>query len=379
MSGCRRRSSRPRRAWSPWSTRSPPAATTSTASPVAPTTRRPRPWPTCPTSATSRSTRTTSTPSGPRSRVGTALPQPDYVNCAADSDPTKCSTVEYKAATRKHIQDSGETIVLNIGDQYSDLQGGYSMYTAKLPNPTYYLPSLDIAGAPAGDADLALPSEFDMAPDGSTPTTEGFKGGDYIPNIDVTRNTIRNYYGADPVTAQGEQGHLAVHLRAGRLREQVGAEAPHPVRERRGRRHQAGGRLRRRRHHAVDLRHGGRGDGLQLRPDPAEHVGPGRALPGRSEHAERRPRRRRGRLQDRRPDRSQQRPAHRDARQPGQVLLRQGPTTACSSRSTTSPSGTRTTATSRRRTSTPRSTARTASRRSTTRRRPASTSRTTWA
>lgn len=52
-----------------------------------------------------------------------------------------CTTVEYKANTRKHIeQDLGYDVVLNIGDQFSDLIGGYADRAVKLPNPTYYLP-----------------------------------------------------------------------------------------------------------------------------------------------------------------------------------------------------------------------------------------------
>ncbi|MBA8802125.1 putative secreted acid phosphatase [Nocardioides ginsengisegetis] len=132
---------------------------------------------------------------------GVALPQPDYVNCAADSDPVKCSTVEYKAATRKHIESLGETIVLNIGDQWSDLQGGHAMNSVKLPNPTYYLPSLDVADAPATDAQMTPKTEFDMLPDGSSGLTVG---GENIPNIDSVKSTIRTYYGAPAGIANTE-------------------------------------------------------------------------------------------------------------------------------------------------------------------------------
>jgi len=31
-------------------------------------------------------------------------------------------------------------IVLNVGDQFSDLEGGYALHPTKLPNPMYYLP-----------------------------------------------------------------------------------------------------------------------------------------------------------------------------------------------------------------------------------------------
>ena len=62
--------------------------------------------------------------------------QPSYITCAL----AKCTTVEYKSQTRKHIESLGFDITLNVGDQFSDLQGGYADQTLKLPNPTYYLP-----------------------------------------------------------------------------------------------------------------------------------------------------------------------------------------------------------------------------------------------
>jgi predicted secreted acid phosphatase len=66
---------------------------------------------------------------------------PSYVNCAMDSDATKCSTIEYKSSTRKYVEDHfGFHIIANFGDQFSDLKGGSSDRAVKLPNPTYYLP-----------------------------------------------------------------------------------------------------------------------------------------------------------------------------------------------------------------------------------------------
>lgn len=122
---------------------------------------------------------------------------PAYLDCHAsvdpNDDPAKCNTVEYKSGTRAHIESLGYTIALNIGDQYSDLQGGHALNSVKLPNPTYYLPSPDIEGAPAGDADLALPVSFDMAADGSSGLATP---GDKIPNIDNVKGAIRAYYGA---------------------------------------------------------------------------------------------------------------------------------------------------------------------------------------
>lgn len=118
---------------------------------------------------------------------GTSV-QPSYITCAA----AKCTTVEYKAGTRKHIiNDLGYDIVLNVGDQWSDLQGGFADKTLKLPNPTYYLPSPNLAGV--SEPVLAPKTRFTMAPDGSSGATEGGEG---IPNIDSVKATIRAYYNA---------------------------------------------------------------------------------------------------------------------------------------------------------------------------------------
>ncbi|MBX9587632.1 MAG: HAD family acid phosphatase [Gammaproteobacteria bacterium] len=50
------------------------------------------------------------------------------------------SAIPYKSAIRKKITEKGYDIVLNIGDQISDLEGGYADRTYKLPNPYYYVP-----------------------------------------------------------------------------------------------------------------------------------------------------------------------------------------------------------------------------------------------
>jgi acid phosphatase len=50
------------------------------------------------------------------------------------------SAVDFKAAERKKIVERGFTILVNMGDQQSDLQGGYAERTFKLPNPVYFLP-----------------------------------------------------------------------------------------------------------------------------------------------------------------------------------------------------------------------------------------------
>jgi len=50
------------------------------------------------------------------------------------------SIIPYKSSIRKIIQDMGCTIVVNIGDQFSDLAGGYAESVYKLPNPYYFIP-----------------------------------------------------------------------------------------------------------------------------------------------------------------------------------------------------------------------------------------------
>jgi predicted secreted acid phosphatase len=116
-------------------------------------------------------------------------PKPSYLTCAS----TSCTTVEYKAGTRKHIEkDLGYDIVLNVGDQWSDLQGGYADKVLKLPNPTYFLGSPDLDGTPA-DRAFSPRTHFTMKPDGSSGLTQGGEG---IPNIDIAKTTIRTYYRA---------------------------------------------------------------------------------------------------------------------------------------------------------------------------------------
>ena len=49
------------------------------------------------------------------------------------------SIIPFKAAVRKKITGMGYDVVLSIGDQYSDLLGGYDDRKFKLPNPYYYI------------------------------------------------------------------------------------------------------------------------------------------------------------------------------------------------------------------------------------------------
>jgi predicted secreted acid phosphatase len=50
------------------------------------------------------------------------------------------SAADFKAPKRREIEGQGYEIVLNMGDQESDLEGGYAERTFKLPNPFYWIP-----------------------------------------------------------------------------------------------------------------------------------------------------------------------------------------------------------------------------------------------
>ncbi len=56
------------------------------------------------------------------------------------ADYHQASAAPYKSATRRQITQQGYDIILNIGDQQSDLRGGYADMQYKLPNPYYYVP-----------------------------------------------------------------------------------------------------------------------------------------------------------------------------------------------------------------------------------------------
>jgi len=56
------------------------------------------------------------------------------------NDYSKPSVIPYKSASRESIEARGYRIIINVGDQYSDLAGGHSVRVFKLPNPYYYIP-----------------------------------------------------------------------------------------------------------------------------------------------------------------------------------------------------------------------------------------------
>lgn len=50
------------------------------------------------------------------------------------------SIVPFKSGVRRQLTEQGYEIILNVGDQESDLEGGYARRHVKLPNPFYYIP-----------------------------------------------------------------------------------------------------------------------------------------------------------------------------------------------------------------------------------------------
>jgi acid phosphatase len=50
------------------------------------------------------------------------------------------SAAEFKSPVRASIERSGYTIIANMGDQPSDLEGGHAERSFLLPNPFYRIP-----------------------------------------------------------------------------------------------------------------------------------------------------------------------------------------------------------------------------------------------
>jgi predicted secreted acid phosphatase len=67
------------------------------------------------------------------------LDQPQFCGPYIDAG-TSCPTIQYKSGTRAYIESQGYNIVADMGDQFSDLDGGFADKTFKMPNPNYYLP-----------------------------------------------------------------------------------------------------------------------------------------------------------------------------------------------------------------------------------------------
>ena len=65
---------------------------------------------------------------------------------------TNASVVPYKSGARASIEAKGYDIVLNIGDQRSDLDGGHADRAFKVPNPMYKISWSGVAEAPGPGA-----------------------------------------------------------------------------------------------------------------------------------------------------------------------------------------------------------------------------------
>jgi hypothetical protein len=59
---------------------------------------------------------------------------------ALDFKPAEADTEQFKSATRAAIKKAGYRILVNVGDQQSDLDGGFAQQAFKLPNPFYFIP-----------------------------------------------------------------------------------------------------------------------------------------------------------------------------------------------------------------------------------------------
>jgi len=59
---------------------------------------------------------------------------------AIDFKPAEADTEQFKSSTRAAIKKAGYRILVNVGDQQSDLDGGFAQRAFKLPNPFYYIP-----------------------------------------------------------------------------------------------------------------------------------------------------------------------------------------------------------------------------------------------
>jgi hypothetical protein len=56
------------------------------------------------------------------------------------ADDHAASMVPYKSGARRELTRDGYRVLANLGDQRSDLKGGWSLRSYKLPNPMYFTP-----------------------------------------------------------------------------------------------------------------------------------------------------------------------------------------------------------------------------------------------
>lgn len=64
----------------------------------------------------------------------------DYQELVLKQNGDQSSSAIYKSGARRRITEKGYSIVVNMGDQETDLEGGYADGAFKLPNPMYLVP-----------------------------------------------------------------------------------------------------------------------------------------------------------------------------------------------------------------------------------------------
>jgi predicted secreted acid phosphatase len=61
----------------------------------------------------------------------------DYASLWLKPNGAKLTTEKFKTETRRKIEAAGKVIIINVGDQISDVTGGFSEQAIKLPGPFY--------------------------------------------------------------------------------------------------------------------------------------------------------------------------------------------------------------------------------------------------
>ena len=61
----------------------------------------------------------------------------DYAALVLKPNAAKMTTEQFKTETRRQFQSGGRVIIANVGDQASDLAGGFAERTFKVPGPFY--------------------------------------------------------------------------------------------------------------------------------------------------------------------------------------------------------------------------------------------------
>lgn len=87
----------------------------------------------------------TGRPDTPEMRAATeknlrAAGYPDWAGLSLKPTAQKMTTVEYKSGERRKFTEQGFAIIATIGDQQSDLDGGYAERGFLVPNPFYFIP-----------------------------------------------------------------------------------------------------------------------------------------------------------------------------------------------------------------------------------------------